>query len=88
MKAAGNARTIASARALARTPPLGRRGQFQLALLTAVDSLRRRRPDLVSGGFVQDYLALRWLEWRGVATCPNATDRTFANKCAPGAIDR
>ena len=36
-------------------------------LLTAVDSLHRRRADLISEGFIADYVALHWLEWNGGA---------------------
>jgi hypothetical protein len=36
-------------------------------LLTAVDSLQRRRADLISEGLIADYVALHWLEWNGGA---------------------
>jgi len=50
---------------LARPPPASRREQLRNELLTAVDSLHRRRADLVSEGFIADYVALHWLEWNG-----------------------
>ena len=48
-------------------PPVSRREQLRLELLTTVDSLQRRRADLVSEGFIEDYVALHWLEWNGGA---------------------
>ena len=53
--------------AIVRQPPASRREQLRLELLTTVDSLRRRRADLVSEGFIEDYVALHWLEWNGGA---------------------
>lgn len=51
--------------ALACLPALSRRDQLQLELLTTVDSLRQRRADLVREDFIEDYVALEWLEWNG-----------------------
>jgi hypothetical protein len=48
-------------------PPVSRREQLRLELLATVDSLQRRRADLVSEGFIDDYVALHWLEWNGGA---------------------
>ena len=52
---------------LARPPPVSRREQLRDELLTTVDSLHRRRADLISEGFIADYVALHWLEWNGGA---------------------
>ena len=52
---------------LAQPPPTLRREQLRIELLSTVDSLRRRRTDLVSEGFIADYVALHWLEWNGGA---------------------
>jgi len=52
---------------LACLPPVSRREHLRLELLTTVDSLQRRRADLVSEGFIEDYVALHWLEWNGGA---------------------
>lgn len=60
-------RTAASPGALAGLPALSRRDQLQLELLTTVDSLRRRRADLVGENSIADYVALHWLEWNGGA---------------------
>lgn len=34
-------------------------------LLATMDSLERRRADLVSEDLIADYVALNWLEWNG-----------------------
>ena len=47
--------------------PATRREQLRNELLATVDSLLRRRADLVSDGFIEDYVALNWLEWNGGA---------------------
>jgi hypothetical protein len=60
-------------------PPASRREQLRLELLTTVDSLHRRRADLVSDGFIEDYVALHWLEWNGGALRLTVTG---TNMCA------
>jgi hypothetical protein len=50
-------RTANSPGALAGLPALSRRDQLQLELLTTVDSLRRRRADLVGEGSIADHVA-------------------------------
>jgi hypothetical protein len=54
-------------RTVAFAPPVSRQEQLSLEFLTTVDSLHRRRADLVSEGFIEDYVALHWLEWNGGA---------------------
>ena len=56
-----------AAAGIASLPPVTRREQLRLELLTTVDSLLRRRADLVSDGFIEDYVALHLLEWNGGA---------------------
>lgn len=60
-------RITVAASPVASLPPVSRRDQLSLELLTTVDSLQRRRADLVSEGFIEDYVALHWLEWNGGA---------------------
>jgi hypothetical protein len=55
----------AVAGAIASLPPVSRREQLRLEFVTTVDSLQRRRADLVSEGFIEDYVALHLLEWNG-----------------------
>jgi len=57
----------ATAQALTCLPPASRHDQLRLELLATVDSLQRRRADLVCEGFIEDYVALHWLEWNGGA---------------------
>jgi len=52
---------------LAQPSPILRREQLRIEFLSTVDSLHRRRADLVSEGFIADYVALHWLEWNGGA---------------------
>jgi hypothetical protein len=49
----------------ATVPPALRRERLRDALRTTVDLVNRDRADLIAPGFVDDYLALDWLEDRG-----------------------
>lgn len=69
----------AVAGAIACLLPVSRREQLRLELLTTVDSLQRRRADLVCEGFIDDYVALQWLEWNGGALRLTVTG---TNMCA------
>jgi hypothetical protein len=70
--------SAAVARAITRLPPVTRREQLRLELLTTVDSLQRRRADLITAGFIEDYVALGLA--RMERRCP-APDRDRANMC-------
>jgi glutamine synthetase len=52
---------------IVRLPHVSRREQLRRELLTSVESLARRRADLISEGFIEDYVALHWLEWHAGA---------------------
>ena len=52
---------------LAVPPPVSRADHLRLEWLSTVDSLQRRRADLVADGYIEDYVALHWLEWNGGA---------------------
>jgi len=67
-----------------RPPPLSRRSQLRLELLTTVDSLLRRRADLVSEGFIEDYVALHWLEWNGGALRLTVTGTNICDQMRAG----
>jgi hypothetical protein len=54
-------------------PPLSRANQLHREFLTTVDLLQRRRADLITEGFVEDYVALSWLQWNGGALRLTAT---------------
>lgn len=42
-----------------------RRELLQNGLQQAVDLLKSCRADLIGDGFIDDYVALNWLEWHG-----------------------
>ena len=46
------------------TPEL-RRDSLRESLLATVDLLKRRRAADIDAGFIDDYVALNWLEWNG-----------------------
>ena len=45
--------------------PRSRLEQLRDALPASVDCLHRRRADMIDEGFIDDYVALHWLEWNG-----------------------
>jgi len=65
MKIQRPSRITASAGVPERPAPASRGNQLRLELLATVESLRRRRADLVGEGFIADYVSLHWLEWHG-----------------------
>lgn len=77
-------RLVAAPGVIALLPPVSRREQLRLELLATVDSLHRRRADLVSEGFIEDYVALRWLEWNGGALRLTATGTNMCEHMRAG----
>jgi hypothetical protein len=49
----------------AASPPVLRREALRNALLSTVDLLKRRRACEIPEGYIDDYVALQWLEWNG-----------------------
>jgi hypothetical protein len=47
------------------TDPTLRRHALQATLLSTVDLLKRRRACEIPEGYIDDYVALNWLEWNG-----------------------
>jgi hypothetical protein len=45
--------------------PPTRQQRLREALPATVDCLHRRRADMIEDGFIDDYVALHWLEWHG-----------------------
>jgi hypothetical protein len=45
--------------------PRSRLERLREALPATVDCLSRRRADLIDEAFIDDYVALHWLEWNG-----------------------
>ena len=68
---------------LARPPPASRREQLRNELLATVNSLHRRRADLISEGFIADYVALHWLEWNGGALRLTVTGNNMCEQMRP-----
>lgn len=50
---------------IARPPPALRREALRDALLATVGQLRRCRAADIPDGYIEDYVALNWLEWNG-----------------------
>ena len=48
-----------------RSPPTLRREALRDALRGAVELLRKRRASDIPEGYIDDYVALNWLEWNG-----------------------
>ena len=51
--------------AFASTPPAARRDVLRDALLATVCLLRQRRAAEIAEGYVDDYIAMHWMEWHG-----------------------
>jgi hypothetical protein len=51
---------------LAAAPPL-RSQVLRDSLLSTIDLLNRRRASEIADGYIDDYVALNWLEWNGGA---------------------
>jgi hypothetical protein len=49
------------------TPPPLRSQVLRDSLLSTIDLLNRRRAAEIADGFIDDYVALNWLEWNGGA---------------------
>lgn len=47
------------------TPPAARRDVLRDELLATVSLLKQRRAAEITEGFVEDYVALHWMEWHG-----------------------
>ena len=46
-------------------PAAARRDMLRDRLLATVDLLKQRRAAEIAEGFVEDYVALHWMEWHG-----------------------
>jgi hypothetical protein len=46
-------------------PLVSRRDTLQDRLLSTVDLLKRRRAAEIDESFIEDYVALHWMEWHG-----------------------
>lgn len=65
---APKSKTGKSSRASAQASPLpltSRRDTLRDELLATVDLLKRRRAAEIDEGYIEDYIALHWMEWHG-----------------------
>jgi len=71
---------------LSRSPPTLRREMLRDNLLGTVDLLKRRRAGDIEEGYIDDYVALNWLEWHGgglrlTTTGDNVCQQLIARLC-------
>jgi hypothetical protein len=60
-------------------PPQARQEALRGALLATVDLLARRRASEIDHAYIDDYVAMHWLEWHGGSLRLTETGR---NVCA------
>jgi hypothetical protein len=60
--------------------PSTRTEELRNELLVTVDSLHRRRADLVRETLIADYVALNWLEWNGGTLRLTVTGRNMCEQ--------
>lgn len=63
-----------------RLSPVLRREALRNALLDTVDLLRRCRASEITPGFIDDYVALNWLEWSGGSLKLTITGRNICKQ--------
>lgn len=72
-----------------RPTPALRRESLRDALPASIDLLHRRRARDIAPGYIDDYVALHWLEWHGgglrVTVVGENLCRQLAQREAPGA---
>jgi hypothetical protein len=60
--------------------PLNTTEDLRNDLLATVDSLAKRRADLISETLIADYVALNWLEWNGGSLRLTETGRNMCQQ--------
>ena len=60
--------------------PHSRHDRLRAALLDTVDLLARRRAAEINAGFIEDYVALHWLEWHGGTLRLTVTGRNVCSQ--------
>ncbi|RTL42182.1 MAG: hypothetical protein EKK53_12180 [Burkholderiales bacterium] len=58
-------KTARTTTALSPMPLVSRRDTLRDELLATVDLLKRRRAAEIDEGYIEDYIALHWMEWHG-----------------------
>lgn len=64
--------------------PLSRQEQLRAALPGTVDLLTRRRAAEIDSGYIEDYVALHWLEWHGGTLRLTITGRNVCSQLHSG----
>lgn len=64
--------------------PALRRHALRAALAPTVELLRQRRAADIGEGFIDDYVALRWLEWHGGSLRLTVTGENICRQVAAG----
>ena len=60
-----------------------RKDELRSEFATTLDSLKRRRADLVSESLIEEYVALYWLEWNGGTLQLTETGRNVRDQTRP-----
>lgn len=68
-----------------RSAPMSRLDQLRGALLDSVNALRHRRASEIPAGYIDDYVALNWLEWYGGALRLTAVGDNVSKQLAAAA---
>jgi hypothetical protein len=66
------------------TAPALRRDNLRESLLATVDLLKQRRAAEIDPGFIDDYVALNWLEWNGGGLRLTVTGENICRQLSAG----
>lgn len=64
--------------------PLSRQETLRAALPETVELLARRRAAEIDSGYIEDYVALHWLEWHGGTLRLTITGRNVCSQLQSG----
>jgi len=71
---------------IARPTPTLRREDLLGALLATVTLLQRRRAGEIAPGYIDDYVALNWLEWNGGTLRLTVTGENIRKQLTAGLV--
>lgn len=72
----------------ALTPSSLRRERLRDALPASIDMLTRRRASDIPAGYIEDYVALHWLEWHGGGLRVTVTGDNICRQVVNRQLDR
>jgi hypothetical protein len=67
-------------------PPRSRQDTLRASLPATVELLDRRRASEIDVGFIEDYVALHWLEWHGGTLRLTTTGRNVCSQVSGRSI--